>query len=62
MSEENKPSIWMPIQEAIALQKWYEERTQEEIRRHSYFMWNNFSMDGYEEFLEQERALGHVQD
>jgi hypothetical protein len=53
---EEKNTIWMPVQEAEALKAWYEDKTEEQIRQHSYFFWNNFSMEGYDEWREQQAA------
>lgn len=50
---------WIPHREYQLMEERHKNMTQEEKLQEAYFFWNNFSMDGYKEFIEQERALGH---
>ena len=53
MSEDIKPK-WIPESEYKAMVEFRASMTLEEHRRFAYFMWNNFSYDGYEEFTEKQ--------
>jgi hypothetical protein len=44
------PVMWMPKSEYDAWQKLKAEMTEEAWKQHCYFFWNNFSMDGYDEW------------
>ncbi len=46
----DKTTVWMPYSEYLALEELKARRTPEELDRMGYFMWNNFSYDGYEEY------------
>lgn len=48
-----KPIAWMPYVEKEAYDKLMAHMTKEEKKQHAYFFWNNFSMDGYEEFVQE---------
>lgn len=53
MSDQTKTQSWMPREEYEVLKKWKADQTPEQLRQHSYFFWNNFSMDGYEEWTKK---------
>lgn len=50
----DKKTIWMPKREYDQLQKLRESQTIEQLNRESYFFWNNFNMDGYEEYIKNK--------
>jgi hypothetical protein len=56
MNKEETKSLtnaWMPVKEAIAYQEWMSRMDEEQLAQHRYFMWNNFSLDGWEEYKEK---------
>lgn len=58
MSEQTKAqnTIWMPKQEHDLMMQHLGNTTQEQRIEQTYFFWNNFSMDGYEEWRESQSA------
>ncbi len=51
---EDKNQIWMPYEEYVAYQRLTSEMNPYMMQRHAYFMWNNFSYDGFEEYYEKK--------
>lgn len=56
---DTKVTAWIPQHEAEALKKLRSEMTYEQWRQQSYFFWNNFSMEGYEDWKnkDEEKAI-----
>lgn len=53
-NKENKITGWIPKHEYEALKALKERCTVEQQNQMSYFFWNNFSMDGYDEYLKTQ--------
>lgn len=57
-------TIWMSQKEAELMKEFMTGATEEQFRRHAYFMWNNFSMEGYKEYMKKhdEKIKKAIQD